>query len=86
MSWDFVSRTHEPIRQLLLRYRGKEITSREWDELVKSIPDIGSKAQYVHPSDHCSNMKNAGACDCAETDRALVKRVRSGRPSHYLVL
>jgi len=86
MAWGFVSMTHEPIRQLLIPYRGTEITNRQWNELVKSVPGIGSKAQYIHPSDHCSNMNNAGACDCAETERALVKRVRSGRPSIYLVL
>jgi len=52
----------------------------------KKVPGIGSKAQYIHASDHCSNMKNAGACDCAKTGRALVRRVLSGRPSYYLVL
>ena len=86
MGWAFVSEMHEPIRQLLLPYRGKEITNRQWDELIEKVPGIGSKAQYIHASDHCSNMKNAGACDCAKTGRALVRRVRSGRPSYYLVL
>ncbi len=88
MSWAFVSETHEPIRRLLLPFRGKEITNRDWDKLVKEqlVQQFGSRAQYIHASDHCSNMKNTGACDCAETDRALVRRVRRGRPSYYLVL
>lgn len=63
-AWAFVSETHEQIRQSLLPYRGKEITNRQWDELVEAIPGIGTKAQYIHPSDHCSNMNNVGACEC----------------------
>jgi len=88
MGWTFVSETHEPMQKLLLPYRGKEITNREWDKLVKEelVKEFGSRAQYVHASDHCSNMKNVGACDCAKTGRALVTRVRRGRPSYYLVL
>jgi hypothetical protein len=86
MVWASVVRWHEPIRQALLPYRGREITNTQWEELVNNIHGIGSAAQYNHPSDHCSNMRNAGACDCAETARALVRRVRSGRPSYYLVL
>jgi len=32
-------------------------------------------------------MNNIGACNCAETDRALVKRISPGsRPALYLVL
>lgn len=86
MAWKFVSETHEPLRQLLIPHRGKEITNDQWRELVKQIPGIGSKAQYIQPSDHCTNMNNEGACECAETDRALLTRVRRGRPSIYLVL
>ena len=86
MGWSSVSKWHEPIRQALLPLRGKEITISQWDELVHNIPGIGGDAQYIHPSDHCINMNNKGACDCAETDRALVKRVRRERPTYYLVL
>jgi hypothetical protein len=81
-----LSRAHDPIRQVLLPYRGTKITNRQWDELVKKIPSIGDNAKFIHASDHCSNMNNAGACDCAETARALVRRVRRGKPSLYLVL
>lgn len=74
MTWDFVSATHETIRQLLIPHRGSEVTNRQWDALIKKV----AGAQYVHPSDHCNNMNNKGACDCAMTGRALVTRVRRG--------
>jgi len=72
------ARWHEPIRQILIPRQGTEITTTQWKELVAKVPGIGSAAQYNQPSDHCSNMKNDGACDCAETDRALVRQVRRG--------
>jgi hypothetical protein len=86
MDWDFVSESHEPIRLALLPYRGKQITNRQWDALVSQIPGVGSRAKCIHASDHCSNMNNVAACECAETGRALVERIRRGRPSYYLVL
>ena len=82
-SWSFVRESHDSIRQLLIPLRGTTITSSKWEELLGHIPGMGSKAQYIHPSDHCVNMNNKGACDCAETDRALVKQISRG---HYLVL
>ncbi len=83
MAWEFVSEWHEPLRQALVSRKGSVLTNREWDDLIIEVPGIGSKAQYIHPSDHCVNMNNKGACNCAETERALVKRVRRGT---YLVL
>jgi hypothetical protein len=79
--WGFVIASHEPIKQALLPYRGKEITIPEWDALVQAVVGVGP-AKYIHASDHCINMKNIGACNCAETDRALVKRIAPGsRPA-----
>jgi len=83
MSWNFVSEWHEALRQVLIPRKGDVLATREWDELIRQLPGIGSKAQFIHPSDHCVNMTNKGACECAQTDRALVKQVRRG---HYLVL
>jgi len=79
MTWDFVCASHNQIENLLTSHRGAEITIRQWDALIKGVRG----AQYIHPSDHCSNMNNKGACDCALTGRALVKRLRRGV---YLVL
>jgi hypothetical protein len=84
--WAFVTASHEPIKQALLPYRGKEITIPEWDALVQAVVGVGP-AKYIHASDHCINMNNIGACNCAESDRALVKRIAPGsRPALYLVL
>jgi hypothetical protein len=83
MGWKFVSTWHGPIRQALIPYKGAVLATSEWKELVSQLPGIGSKAQFIQPSDHCANMNNEGACDCAQTDRALVKQISRG---HYLVL
>jgi hypothetical protein len=83
VSWKFVSAWHEPLRQALSTRKGDLLATSEWEDLVGKLPGIGSKAQFIHPSDHCANMNNKGACDCAETDRALVKQIRRGK---YLVL
>ena len=82
-SWHWVSDWHEPLRQALIPHKGAMLTTSELKHLIRQLPGIGSKAEWMHPSDHCVNMKNEGACDCAETDRGLVKQVRRG---HYLVL
>jgi hypothetical protein len=82
-SWQWVSEWHEPLSQVLVPYKGAVLTTSELKHLTRQIPGIGSKAEWMHPSDHCANMNNKGACDCAETDRALVKHVSRG---HYLVL
>jgi hypothetical protein len=71
------------LRQALIPLKRNVLTTSEWEELAGQLPGIGSKAQFIHPSDHCANMNNKGACGCAETDRALVKRVSRGC---YLVL
>lgn len=84
--WTFVTASHEPIKQALLPYRGKQITIKEWEGLVQTVVG-GGKAKYIQASDHCINMSNAGACNCAETDKALVERIAPGsRPALYLVL
>ena len=87
--WAFVTASHEPIKQALLPYRGKQITIPEWDALVQTVVRGVGPAKYIHASDHCSNMSNVGACKkcTAKTDEALVERVTPGsRPALYLVL
>jgi hypothetical protein len=85
--WAFVTASHEPIKQALLPYRGKEITIPEWDALVQAVVGVGP-AKYIHASDHCSNMSNVGAYKkcAAKTGEALVERITPGsRPALYLV-
>jgi len=78
MGWKFVSEWHEPLRQTLIPYKGAVLTTAELKRLIRKLPGIGSQAQFIHPSDHCVNMNNKGACNCAQTDRALVKCVSRG--------
>jgi len=85
-AWSFVTEAHEPIRQLLIPFRGAEITNDQWKELVQNIPGIGAKWKLIQPTDHCSNVRNIASCKlCADTGQALVTRVRRGKPSIFLV-
>jgi hypothetical protein len=77
-SWAWVCDTHEPVRTALAPYRGTVLPARKLKDLIRGIPGIGNKGDLIHPSDHCANMNNVAACDCAETDPALVKRIRRG--------
>jgi len=78
-----VSAWHEPLRQALISPKRCVLATSQWKDLVGQVPGIGNKAPFIQPSDHCATMSNKGACDCAETDRALVKQISRG---HYLVL
>jgi|ERR1700686_635388 len=62
VSKPILSEWHEPLRQALVSRKGSVLTNRELDDLISEVPGIGSKAQYIHPSDHCVNMNNKGAC------------------------
>ena len=74
---------HDLIRQALAPHRGRQITYDQWEAIVRQIPGLGSAGKFEHPSDHCINTSNKGACDCAKTNQALVKQIRRGT---YLVL
>jgi hypothetical protein len=50
--------------------------------MVDKFPELDRKAKWMQASDHCINRTNSGACDCAEKDSALFKRVSYGE---YLV-
>lgn len=80
--WKWMSDWHEPIQQALIQYRGTILTASQVKNVIRSVPGIGSRANFIHASDHCLNMDNVGACDCAKTKRSLLKRIRRG---HYLV-
>jgi hypothetical protein len=82
-SWNWVSDWHEPLRQALIPYKGVMLTTSALKRLIRQLPAIGNKAEWIHPSDHCVNMNNKGACDCAETNRGLVKQISRG---NYVVL
>jgi hypothetical protein len=77
--WAWVSATHEAVRKALAPHKGATLRTRELKDLIRAahVNDM------VHPSDHCSNMNNIGACSCAETDHALVRQVSRGQ---YIVL
>jgi hypothetical protein len=65
MAWDFVTEMHEPIRQFCFPTEGKKLPAVKWDELIEMVPGIGSRAKFIHASDHCSNMNNTGGCKYA---------------------
>jgi hypothetical protein len=77
--WAWVSATHEAVRKALAPHKGATLRTRELKDLIRAahVNDM------VHPSDHCSNMNNIGACSCAQTDHALVRQVSRGQ---YIVL
>jgi hypothetical protein len=86
MTWPMVCASHSALQKMLIPLKGQTISIAQWKGLARQA--LGqSKAGLNHPSDHCANMNNEGACDCAKTYRALVKRVANkGRFAQYLVL
>jgi len=75
-----VSEYHDRLAQALVPLRGRVIdTSQARAALVAAFPDLQDKQEWVILSDHCRNRTNRGACQCAETDAALLEWVERGR-------
>lgn len=72
------TRLHDGLKQAMKPYQGGELTTSRIADIVKSIPRLVHNAQFIQPSDHCSNHTNKGACTCALTDRAIFDRLRRG--------
>jgi hypothetical protein len=56
MSWKFVSAWHEPLRQVLIPPKGNVLATGERADLIRRLPGIGSKAQFIQPSDHLRSV------------------------------
>ena len=75
-----VSRYHDALAATMRPFQGQELTSAEIiAALVAAFPDIQDEQDWVHPPDHCQNHTNEGACNCAQTPRAIFDRVERGR-------
>jgi hypothetical protein len=72
------TRLHDDLKQAMKPYQGRELTTSKIADIVKSIPRLAHNAQFIQPSDHCSNHTNNGPCTCALTDRAIFDRLRRG--------
>jgi hypothetical protein len=57
MSWKFVSAWHEPLRQVLIPPKGNVLATGERADLIRRLPGIGSKAQFIQPSDHLDDLR-----------------------------
>jgi hypothetical protein len=73
---------HDALSNALASRRGTRMSKPEIDKIIAGIPGIGKEASFVLPSDHCVNMTNEGACECAETERSILKHLSRGE---YLV-
>ena len=71
-------RCHTLLLRAVAGRQGAVMRTSEIRSLVDKVPGVGADAQFAQPPDHCVNIRNAGACECAETDRSLFKHVRRG--------
>jgi hypothetical protein len=75
-----VSRYHDALAAAMRPFQGRVLTTAEIREaLVTARPDLRDVQDWVQPPDHCRNHTNEGACDCAQTARALFEQVERGR-------
>jgi len=71
------SKHHNELVSAMLPFRGRELTTAEIKECVEECLG-GQIAQWVHPSDHCSNHTCKGACECACGNTAVFDRLKRG--------
>lgn len=75
-----VSKFHDSLAQAVLPLRGREVSPAEIKQaFVDAFPQQEDQKDWVMPSDHCRNHTNKGACECAQTERALFEQLERGR-------
>jgi hypothetical protein len=72
------SRFHDDLKQAMIPYQGKQLTTAEINSILKSFPGLVQNARFIQPADHCRNVKNFGACACAHTDKAIFDQLQRG--------
>lgn len=72
------SRFHDELKQAMEPYQGKQLTTAEINNILKSVPGLSQNARFIQPPDHCKNVKNFGACTCAPTDKAIFDKLQRG--------
>jgi hypothetical protein len=70
---------HDELMKAMAPYKRKELTTAEIRCKVEGVPSLREKADWIYPSDHCSNHTNKGACTCAMTNNAIFKQIRPGK-------
>ncbi|MGB3717263.1 MAG: hypothetical protein WA996_22805 [Candidatus Promineifilaceae bacterium] len=64
---------HDELAEVMSRYRGRTFGNGEIVKLFEeAYPHLNSR--WVQASDHCIDHICMGACDCAETEKALFSR------------
>lgn len=59
------SKFHNELELVMNPHQGRQLKTSEIAQIIQSTPNLEHVAQYIYPSDHCSNHKNKGACKCA---------------------
>jgi hypothetical protein len=72
------SRFHDELKKAMLPYQGKQLTSAEINNILKSVSGLAQSAKFIQSTDHCRNVKNFGACTCANTDKAIFDKLQRG--------
>lgn len=72
------SRFHDDLKEAMIPYQGKQLTTAEISNILKGVPSLAQNARFIQPPDHCSNVKNYGACMCAHTDKAIFEQLQRG--------
>ena len=72
------SKYHDDLKQAMIPYQGKQLKTAEINKILKDAPGLAQHARLIQPPDHCSNVKNYGACSCAHTDEAIFDQLQKG--------
>lgn len=72
---------HDELLKAMAPHRNREepIKTAEINKIIRGVPVLIGKEEWIYPSDHCSNHKNKGACECAGTGKAIFKKIDHGK-------
>jgi len=72
------ARFHDGLKQAMASRSGETLRTSQIKRIVEGVLNLAEHAQWIHPSDHCINHMNEGACYCALTDEAIFEQIRHG--------
>jgi hypothetical protein len=75
---NFISEFHDDLMKAMMPYQNQTLETSRIRRIIDNVQAFQGREQWIYPSDHCINHTNEGACYCAETERAIFKRVRRG--------
>lgn len=81
MGWrEFATKYHNEFADAMMPYEGSDLARKEIIRiLLERFPHLTQMEDWLYPSDHCKNHTNGGACYCAETGKAIFKRLERGK-------